>query len=312
MEYKDYYAILGVDRKADQKQIKDAYRKLARKYHPDQSKEPDAVARFKEISEAYEVLGNPDKRAKYDSIPEGWNEAFGFDWATNGARHAGPWWRGKDGGQGVRFTFGSQSADGFSDFFRVFFGGADDLFTTAPRYARDTHRKQDVEGTLEITLREAYQGAEKSIRFNGHTSKIRIIPGTGDGSRIRLPGAGDPGNGGDLYVNIRVQPHHFFRLQGRDLECTLPVTVTEAALGARVEFPFLKGSVSVKIPPGSQNGRTLRLKGLGLPAAGRKPAGNLLVRLEIRIPETLTAQEKEAFEQLQKASGFNPRADLVV
>jgi curved DNA-binding protein len=314
LEYKDYYAILGVDRKADQKQIKEAYRKLARKYHPDRSKEPSAAARFKEISEAYEVLGNPEKRAKYDAIPRNWRRAFGFDWATDSYRHAGPWRRSQSGGQGIRFTFGSPGAEGFSDFFKMFFSGAvDDFFADYGSYsARETmYRSQDLEGTLEISLREAYLGTEKSIRFNGRTFQLRIPPGTGDGTRIKVPGiGGDPAGG--LYVQIRIRPHHFFRLNGRDLECTLPVTVTEATLGARVEFPFFKGTVSVNVPPGSQNGTTLRLKGLGLPAAGGEPAGNLLVRLELRIPEMLSAREKELLAQLQKVSGFNPRADLAI
>ncbi|MEW6459422.1 MAG: DnaJ C-terminal domain-containing protein [Bacillota bacterium] len=319
MEYKDYYAILGVDRKADQKQIKAAYRKLARKYHPDQSKERDAAARFKEISEAYEVLGNPDKRAKYDEIPKDWNEAFGFHRADGGFRHAGPWGRGQNGSQGVRFTFGGEGADGFSEFFRMFFSGE----TEGPFGGRDVfgarrsaYRGADLEGTVEITLWEAFHGTEKTLSFNGQTFRLRVPPGTEDGTRIRVPSGGQPGayggSAGDFYVHIRVRPHHFFALKGRDLECTLPVTVPEAALGAKVEFPYLKGMVSVNIPPGSQNGTILRLKRLGLPGADGKPPGNLLVRLEIRIPERPTAEEKELFEKLRHVSRFNPRTGLVV
>lgn len=319
MEYKDYYAILGVDRKADQKQIKAAYRKLARQYHPDQSKDPNAAARFKEISEAYEVLGNPDKRAKYDEIPEDWNEAFGFHRAGGGFRHAGPWGRGQNGGQGVRFTFGGEGANGFSDFFRMFFSGErDDPFGSRDVFdaRRGTYRGVDLEGTVEITLREAFHGTEKMLQFNGHTFRLRVPPGTEDRTRIKAPSGGEPGGyggpAGDLFVHIRVRPHHFFQLKGRDLECTLPVTVPEAALGAKVEFPYLKGTVSVNIPPGSQNGTILRLKRLGLPGADGKPPGNLLVRLDIRIPERLTAKEKELLAELQDVSRFNPRAGLIV
>jgi curved DNA-binding protein len=316
LEYKDYYAILGVDRKADQKQIKEAYRKLARQYHPDRNKDPGTAARFKEICEAYEVLGNPEKRAKYDAIPRDWHQVFGANWA-DGYRHAGPWWQSHNGGQGIRFTFGSRGAEGFSDFFRMFFASADDLFADYGYRTRETpYRGHDLEGTLEITLREAYQGTEKAIRFNGRTLQLRIPPGTGDGSRIKVPQKGAPGTGGgpagDLYVRIRIRPHHFFRLNGRDLECTLPVTVSEAALGARVEFPFFKGTVSVNVPPGSQNGTVLRLKGLGLPAAGGEPAGDLLVRLEVKIPEKPTPREKELLKELQTVSGFNPRSGLVI
>lgn len=317
MEYKDYYAILGVDKQADQKKIKEAYRKLARRYHPDRNKDPAATARFKEISEAYEVLGDPEKRARYDAISQDW-QTFGAGWAADGFRHAGPWWRGQNGSQGIRFTFGSQGAEGFSDFFRMFFSGATDDFFTDYGFGRQrtAHRGLDLEATLEITLREAYLGTEKNVRFDGYAAQLRIPPGTGDGTRIKVPQKGEPGAGGgpagDLYVTVRIRPHHFFRLSGRDLECTLPVTVTEAALGARVEFPFFKGTVSVNVPPGSQNGTTLRLKGLGLPAAGGEPAGNLLVKLEIRIPEKMTPREKELLQKLQEASGFNPRSNLMI
>lgn len=328
MEYKDYYAILGVDRKADQKQIKAAYRKLARKYHPDQSKEPDAAARFKEISEAYEVLGNSDKRAQYDEIPEDWSEAFGFHRGEGGFRHAGPWGRAQNGGQGVRFTFGGgggEGADGFSDFFRIFFGGGGvGGGMEAPFGGRDVfgggrtaaYRGADVEGTAEISLREAFHGTEKQLSFNGQTFRLKVPAGTEDGARIRVPSGGQPGayggSAGDLYVRIRVRPHHFYGLKGRDLECALPVTVPEAALGAKVEFPYLKGTVTVNVPPGSQNGTVLRLKRLGLPGADGKPPGNLLVRLEVRLPERPSAAEKELLEKLRDVSRFNPRAGLVV
>jgi len=322
MEYKDYYAVLGVDRKADQKQIKAAYRKLARKYHPDQSKEPNAAARFKEISEAYEVLGNPDKRAKYDEIPEDWNEVFGFHRTDGGFRHAGPWGGAQNGGQGVRFTFGGgEGADGFSDFFRMFFGGGE---MEGPFGGRDVfgggraaaYRGVDLEGTVEITLREAFHGTEKTFSFNGQTFRLKVPAGTEGGARLRVPSAGRPGSyggsAGDLYVHIRVRPHHFFGLKGRDLECTLPVTVPEAALGAKVEFPYLKGTVTVNVPPGSQNGTVLRLKRLGLPGADGRPPGNLLVRLEIRLPERPSAEEKELLEKLRDVSRFNPRTGLTV
>jgi curved DNA-binding protein len=321
MEYKDYYAILGVDRKADQKQIKAAYRKLARKYHPDQNREPSATARFKEISEAYEVLGNTGKRAQYDKIPENWRETFGFNRSEGGFRHAGPWARAQNGGQGVRFAFGGgEGTDDFSDFFRIFFGsgGMNGPFVNQDIFGggRAAYRGADVEGTLEISLREAYHGSEKQLSFNGQTFRLKIPAGTEDGTSMRLPSGGQPGahggSAGDLHIRIQVRPHHFFGLKGRDLECSLPVTVPEAVLGAKVEFPHLKGKVAVNVPPGSQNGTMLRLKRLGLPGADGKPPGNLLIRLEVRLPEQLSVTEKELYEKLRDVSKFNPRAGLTV
>ncbi len=322
MEYKDYYAILGVNKNASQKEIKEAYRKLARKYHPDQSKEAGTVARFKEISEAYEVLSDPDKKAKYDSMSSNdWQRIFDEShWAPGGYRHAGPWKQYQNGGRGIRFTFGNQEAEGFSDFFNMFF--TDDLgslfkdFQKFGSRQQQAYRGQDTEGILSLDLKEAYLGAEKNLKINGHTLQVNIPPGTEHGAIIKIPDQGEPGGhggpAGDLYVKIDVRPHHFFKLKGRDLECDLPVSITEAALGAKIEFPFLKGKVSVKIPPGSDSDTILRLKGLGLPAQQGKPVGNLLVRLAIRTSGQLSEEEKELLQKLQRISHYNPRTGLKI
>ncbi|MDA8097430.1 MAG: J domain-containing protein [Clostridia bacterium] len=319
MEYKDYYAMLGVDKKADQKAIKAAYRNLARKYHPDQNKDQGAVEKFKEINEAYEVLSDPEKRAKYDTIPPGWNEAHGFNWANDGARHAGPWWRGQDG-QGVRFTFGSRGADGFSDFFRVFFSGDGGDFQAGGQpfedFQRGAYKGADYEGSITITLREAFTGAEKIVRVNGTDICVKVPAGVASGTKLRLAGqGGDGGQGtrrGDLFLKVRVLPHGFFSVQGKDLVCELLVTASEAALGAEVQFPSFKGTVKVKVPPGSKSGDTLRLKGLGMPGDLGTSPGNILVRIMISVPQHLTPEERTVFEELARVSNHNPRSGIVI
>lgn len=319
MEYKDYYAILGVDKKADQKKIKTAFRELARKYHPDKNKAPGAAEKFKQINEAYEVLSDPEKRAKYDTIPPGWNEAHGFNWAHDGARFAGPWRKGRQG-QGIRFTFGTQGEEGFSDFFRMFFGGDRGGFDTGGAPFEDFHRTAykgaDYEGSISITLREAYTGTEKAVRVNGSEIRVKVPAGVPNGTRLRLAGQGGPGGEGaprgDLFLTVKVLPHPIFTVQGKDLVCDLPITPSEAVLGAEVEFPCFKGTVKVKVPPGSQTGDTLRLKGLGMPGERGSLPGNLLVRLAITVPKNPTPEEKRLFEELAGVSGDNPRAGLVI
>lgn len=318
MEYKDYYAILGVDKKADQKKIKAAYRELARKYHPDKNKDPGAAEKFKQINEAYEVLGDPEKRAKYDSIPPGWNEAYGFNWANDGARFAGPWQKGRKG-QGIRFTFGSQGEDGFSDFFRMFFGEDRDFHTGRDHFEdfrRTAYKGADYESGINITLREAYTGTERTVRVDGREIKVKIPAGVQNGTRLRLAGQGGPGGeggpSGDLFLKVKILPHHFYAVQGKDIVCDLPISPSEAVLGAEVEFPFFKGTVKVKVPPGSQSGDTLRLKGLGMPGEKGSLPGNLLVKLAITVPKNPTPEEKRLFEELAAVSKDNPRAGLVI
>ncbi|MFO7870608.1 MAG: DnaJ C-terminal domain-containing protein [Kiritimatiellia bacterium] len=316
-KYHDYYKALGVDRSASADEIKKAYRKLACKYHPDVNKSPDASARFKEVAEAYEVLGDPEKRKKYDRLGQDWQRGQEFTpppgWQTGGFEfRGGP----REGG------IPWEDLGGFSDFFSELFGGG-----AGPAGGRREWktRGRDHEAEATISLEEAFFGAKKSFQLQTaeidksgrvHRQKknydVNIPPGTEAGARIRLSGQGGRGSGGgppgDLYLQIRIAPHPRFKLKGRDLETDLPIAPWEAALGAKVGISTLNGNLSLKIPRGSQSGRKLRLKGRGLPKRGAKPAGDLLAVLKITVPARLTAREKSLFEELAKESGFNPRS----
>ena len=322
VEYKDYYKTLGVSKNASTDDIKKAYRKLARQYHPDVNKKPEAEKRFKEINEANEVLSDPDKRKRYDTIGPEW-EQFAQQ-------------RGRPGGFQYVYTgqpgenpFGDD-ASGFSDFFRTLFGqaanggfaGADDLFARSRTRTR-THARQgeDVEGEVEITLPEAYRGTEQVIsiaRENGGAPRrltVKIPPGVRDGQRIRLAGQGTPGaNGGpsgDAYLRVRVKPHPFFTRDGDDLRVELPVALHEAMLGGEVTVPTLKGRVSLRIPPETQNGRTVRLAGQGMPRAGGGH-GDLFATVKVVLPTKLNEKERElAREVASSRSGENVRSHLL-
>ncbi|HOV79664.1 MAG TPA: J domain-containing protein [Bacillota bacterium] len=311
MQYKDYYKILGVDRKADAKAIKKAYRELARRYHPDANPgDRRAEERFKEISEAYEVLSDPEKRKRYDEIGPDWQN---FDWSAyrQGRRN----WRGA-GPDGIRFHFESPGYGGFSDFFKMFFGDLDPFTDTDLFWERRTARGSgaDTEALLELSLEEAYAGVEKELVVNGRRLKVKIPAGVRDGYKVRISGQGENGRSGgpagDLYLSVSLKPHPLFRLNGSDLECEMPVTVTEAVLGGKVDIPTLKGPVSLKIPPGTQSGKVFRLRGLGMPEPDGGNPGNLLVRVRIVIPETVTQKEQDLYKQLAEMNRENPRARL--
>lgn len=318
MEYKDYYQVLGVARTATQDEIKRVYRKLARKYHPDVSKEPDAEARFKALGEAYEVLKDSEKRAAYDQLgtnwrqgqefkpPPGWDRGFGF---SRG---------GFAGGVGAPDTEGF-GAGGFSDFFETLFGRSG-----VGRGVPLDLRGEDHAARIGITLEEAYQGATRSMTLEtpqvdaqgrvttqARTLNIKIPPGVTEGSRIRVPGQGASGMGrgeaGDLYLEIHFEPHRLFRVEGRDVYLELPVTPWEVALGATVTVPTLGGKVDLKIPTDSQAGKQLRLKGRGLP--GKTP-GDLYVVLKIVTPPATTAQARAVYEQMSQVMPFNPRVEF--
>src|SRR5690606_34189946 len=268
MEYKDYYKIMGVERSASQDEIKRAYRRLARKYHPDVSKEPDAEERFKELGEAYEVLSDPEKRAAYDSL--------GQDWRAGEQFRPPPDWE-------EHFHFGGGTRTGagpgdFSDFFESLFGRAGFGPGRTRSYTFST-RGEDYQTTITLSLDEAYHGVTKALTLSvpevdasgriverTRTINVRIPPGVTDGRRIRLPGQGaeGPGGRGDLYVIVRLAPHPFFRPSGKDIHLDLPVMPWEAALGATITVPTLGGPVDLKIPKRSQSGRKLRLRGRGL------------------------------------------------
>lgn len=296
MKYKDYYQILGVARDAGTDEIKKAYRRLARKYHPDVSKEAGAEEKFKEVNEANEVLSDADKRAAYDQLghyrpgqdfrpPPDWGERFG-------------------GG-------GADSMD-FSDLFSQLFGGAGPHRPQGgfrPGGGRAPMPGQDAEAGLQISLEEAFHGAEKQINVDGRSLKLRIPAGTVSGQRMRLGGKGHAssrgGPAGDLYLQIEVLPHERYRLEGRDITLDTPITPSEAVLGASLMVPTLSGTVRIKVPAGARSGQRLRLTGRGLPGA---PAhGDFYVQLMIVVPTQPSEPERALYEQLATLSSFDPR-----
>ncbi len=308
MQYKDYYKVMGLERSASQDEIKRAYRKLARKYHPDVSKEPDAEARFKEVNEAYEVLKDPDKRAAYDQLGSGWQGGEDFrpppDWGQQGYRREA--------------HFSEADAEQFSDFFASLFGGGR---TRHGRAGRDpfTRMQLDQHARVQISLEDAYHGATRSLSLQapeidakGHlrhktrTLNVRIPAGVTEGQQIRLAGQGGTHGQerGDLYLEVSFQPHPLFSAEGRDIYLKLPLTPAEMALGSKVAVPTLGGQVDVTIPPGSQPGSKLRLKGRGLPG---KPPGDQYVVLQASIPPADTPRARELYEQMQAEIAYNPR-----
>ncbi len=321
MEFKDYYDIMGVKRDATQDEIKRAYRKLARKYHPDVSKEADAEAKFKELGEAYEVLKDPEKRAAYDQLGAQWKAGQDF--------HPPPGW---DAGFEFRdFGEGGPDLGGFSDFFESLYGRAGRRPGAAgaggSRGAREFRlRGEDHHAKVMVDLEDSYKGASRSItlqvpevdeqgrvRTRARTLNVRIPKGIRQGQQIRLAGQGGAGFGGgeagDLYLEVEFNPRGHYRVEGADVYLDLPVAPWEAALGATVKVPTPDGPVDMKVPPNSQAGKKLRLKGRGIPA--RQP-GDLYVVLQIALPSADTPQRKQAYEQMKQEFAFNPRAGMEV
>jgi curved DNA-binding protein len=294
MQYKDYYKILGVAKNASEKEIKAAYRKLARKHHPDVNPgNKEAEARFKEINEAYEVLGDKDKRKRYDELGANW-DAFG-----RGGPRGQPW-----PGGGTRIDFEDLGgAGGFSEFFRTFFGGsggfggAEDVFPPV----------SDAEGEVELTLAEVLRGTTREVTMAGSRRRVevKIPPGVREGSRVRVAGEGGKGAGGrrgDLYLRVRIAPDPTFERKGDDLQTTVRVPLTSAILGGEAQVPTLDGLVGIKIPGGTPAGQVFRLRGHGLPRLGsRGERGDLLATLAVDLPRTLTARQKELFEELRRS-----------
>ncbi len=320
MEFKDYYAIMGVKRDATQDEIKRAYRKLARKYHPDVSKEPDAEARFKEVGEAYEVLKDPEKRTAYDQLGARWKAGQDF--------RPPPDWD-----QGFEFHGGEPAgadAEEFSDFFASLFGRggfAGSGGGYGGRAQREFHAHgEDTYARVLIDLEDAYQGATRTLtlkhselgadgrpQLQERTLNVRIPRGVRQGQHIRLArqggagiGQGEPGN---LYLEVAFRPHPFYHVEGKDVFLDLPVAPWEAALGAMVKVPTPSGTVDLKIPANSTGGRKLRLKGRGIPA--REP-GDLYVVLQIALPPAQNEAARSAYREFEKALKFNPRARLGV
>ncbi|MDR7518896.1 MAG: DnaJ C-terminal domain-containing protein [Armatimonadota bacterium] len=311
MEFKDYYRVLGVDRTADQKTISQAFRRLAREYHPDVNKRRGAEERFKEINEAYQVLGDPAKRARYDQIYDAYTNG-GVPWQDLFGRVAGASGWGGPGGVTFRVgraedledLFGPGGSGGFSDFFQQLFGGLGGF----GRAATATRARPRVDATVEITLEEAFHGTRRSIQLpSGQRIDVEIPRGIRAGQTLRLAGAAD---GGDVFLTVSVAPHRLFERTDDDLTIEVPVTMSEAALGAEVEVPTLEDRVKVVIPAGTQSGQRLRLKGLGMPRARGDGRGDLYVRVRVTTPTRLTRRERELLEELQRLRRENPRAHL--
>lgn len=320
MEYKDYYAILGVPKTASEDEIKKSYRRLARKYHPDVSKEKNAEEQFKNVQEAYEVLKDSEKRKAYDTLGSNWKQGQEFrpppGWGENMHFYSS----GPGGGE-----FAEEDLGGFSDFFSQLFG------RSSRTGARRSHgfegggfqqRGQDQRATIRIPLQEAYSGMTKTIQLqvpeldaNGgmragiRTLKVTIPPGAKEGQQLRLANQGSPGYGGapagDLYLEIEIEPNPLYSLKGNDVYITLPVTPWEAALGAEIKIPTLGGPVGLKLAPNSQSGQKLRLKGRGMPA---KPTpGDQYAIVQIDTPPANTEEQKAIYKKMAELMPLNPR-----
>jgi curved DNA-binding protein len=313
MDYKDYYKTLGVGRKATQDEIKRAYRKLARKFHPDVSKEADAEGKFKELGEAYEVLKDPEKRVAYDQLGSNWNSQQGFrpppDWGAGFEFHGAP--------------RGASRQHDFSDFFESLFGQA----RGPGGGSRGFHMQgEDHHAKILVDIEDSYQGASRSISLqmpdvtpDGHvvsrkrTLKVSIPRGIRQGQQIRLGGQGASGQGsgkaGDLYLEIEFNPHRYYRVEGADVYLELPVAPWEAALGASVKVPTPSGAIDLKIPANSKAGKKLRLKGRGIPS---KTPGDLYVVLQIVLPPANDEKSRALYKRMQEEISFNPRASMEV
>jgi curved DNA-binding protein len=327
MEFRDYYKVLGVERSATADQVKTAYRRLARKYHPDVSKEKDAEARFKEMQEAYEVLKDPQKRAAYDELgsdwksgqqfrpPPGWDGAHAGHAQRGRARAAAGGGAGAGGGPDADAAFADER---FSDFFSSLFGDDARQGAGGPRVraGRDHHAR------VELDLEEAFRGTTRTLELRhpeikpdgtlelrSRTVRVNIPAGVTEGQLVRLAGQGEPAAGqgaaGDLYLEVHIQPHAQYELNGRDVTVSFAIAPWEAALGAAVTVPTLGGAVEMQIPAGAQSGRKLRLRGRGLPG---QPAGDQFVQLKVVLPPADSPQAKALYEEMRAKLNFNPRA----
>ena len=324
-DFKDYYQILGVSKTATPEEIKKAYRKLARKYHPDLNPgDKKAEQRFKEINEAQEVLSDPEKRAKYNQFGQYWQQGatgtppgagMGVDFGQYGSfddfinellgRFGGRTGRDSTGGRRV-YTYSTGSPEGFPGGFSGFedaFGGGG--FANMPA--------TDTEAAITLTLSEAFHGTQKRLQLDGETINVRIPPGAKPGSRIRIKGKGQisPFNQqrGDLYLNISLQPHPVFKFEGKNIFCEVPIAPEEAVLGTEIKVPTPDGIVSMKIPSGVNSGQSLRLRNKGWKSPNGKRSDQI-VKLKIVTPKQLSSQEREYYEKLRQASSFNPRRNL--
>jgi len=332
VEFKDYYQILGVPRTASDEEIKRAFRKLARKYHPDVATDKKAAEeKFKELNEAHEVLGNPENRRRYDELGAQWRQTGGFEPPPGGRGRS---WRFQSGSGmpgGFQFRF---HGTGFSDFFEQFFGRANPFsrfggFTETgepgetEEYEGEAYQDgADVQGSILVTLEEALRGAlrEVSVRWTNPATgepetrsfRVRIPAGVRDGQLIRVRGKGEQGAGGgrtgDLLLRVRLAGHPDLEVRGTDLCYQLPLAPWEASLGATVTVPTLDGSVSLRVPAGTSSGQQLRVRGRGLPAGPSASRGHLYVTVSIQVPKRMSAEERALWERLARTSSFDPRA----
>ena len=327
MAKKDYYQVLGVKRDASEQEIKQAYRRLARKYHPDVNPgDKDAEAKFKEINEAHEVLSRKENRQKYDKYGHQWQYADQFEQA---ARQQGVRWDFGNGGGGSTFQFAEEDLGGlFDDLLFGGFGGRGRSRTPRPR------RGGNIEASVEVTLEEAYQGTARTLNLQAEEPcptckgtgavnnsvcatcrgagavprmkrlEVKIPPGVKTGSRVRIAGKGQPGAmggpAGDLYLVVSVKPHRVFERQGDDLHVEVPVPLTVAVLGGEVQVPTPKGKLALKVPPETQNGRSFRLSGQGMPHLGNSSRGDMVARVRVVLPDKLSQKEKELFQELKE------------
>ncbi|MGO3343899.1 MAG: DnaJ C-terminal domain-containing protein [Marinomonas sp.] len=316
MEFKDYYKILGVSEKADTSTIKSSYRKLARKYHPDVSKEKDAEQHFKEVGEAYTVLKDTEKRAEYDMLRQQGTQQ------SDGGFRPPPNWQNANGNQG---GFGQGAGGDFSDFFDSVFGeqGGGSAHRSSRRSA--SHQGRDLHHKIALFLEEAFEGCQRKlslrvsepddngfIRQRDKTLNVKIPAGVMEGQHIRLAGQGEAGIGGgkagDLLLEIEFAPHPYFAVDGKNIQLTLPISCWEAALGTSVEAPTITGKVKLKIPKGANSGNKLRIKGKGLAGKAGEPAGDQIVTLQVSLPTTHSSEAEALYQKLSECEAdFNPR-----
>jgi curved DNA-binding protein len=330
MEFRDYYQVLGLQRSASADEIKKAYRKLARKFHPDVSKEANAEERFKQVQEAYEVLKDPEKRKAYDELGQNWKEGQNFrpppGWESafrqRGTAGGGP----RRGAEDVEID-----DEQFSEFFSSLFGGggmggmgAGGPFRRAGAGPRRPRAGRDQRARLDIELEDAFRGATTTLELSqpemkpdgqmdvkSRQVKVTIPAGVTDGQQLRLSGQGESvqggGRAGDLYLELRIRPHRLFQVDGRNVTVTLPIAPWEAALGGTVQVPTLGGPVDMRIPAGAQSGQKLRLRGRGLP--GKTP-GDQYAQLKVVVPPADTPEARSVYERMQRELPFDPRAEL--
>ncbi|QTR44959.1 DnaJ domain-containing protein [Thiothrix litoralis] len=295
MEYKDYYKILGVERTADQDSIKQAFRRLAAKYHPDRNQAKGAEDRFKEINEANEVLGDATKRARYDQLGAEWRAGQNFKpppgWGKTSPQFDSSFFEGI-----ARRGANAQQSSGFSDFFEGLFGGGFRRASTGTTSS----------STLQIDVEDIYRGLKTVTLPAGGSVQIRIPPDISDDKRIRIPGKGP--HGSDVYLMVKIKEHPHYRREGSNIYLDLPITPWEAALGETVTVKTLAGKISLKIPPGSQSGRKMRMKGRGL--AGQEP-GDLYIVLHVHTPPADTAEQKEYYARMKALFAWNPRQHMI-